>query len=40
VKAFLKSGVLGEDKELRKTTAGTPQGGLCAAAHKEPNEQR
>src|SRR5664280_177419 len=30
VKAFLKSGVLGEDKELRKTTAGTPQGSILS----------
>jgi RNA-directed DNA polymerase len=26
VKAFLKAGILGEDKVLRETTAGTPQG--------------
>ena len=30
VKAFLKSGVLGEDKALRKTTAGTPQGSILS----------
>jgi RNA-directed DNA polymerase len=30
VKAFLKSGVLGEDKELRKNTAGTPQGSILS----------
>jgi RNA-directed DNA polymerase len=28
VKAFLKSGILGEDKMLRKTNAGTPQGSI------------
>jgi RNA-directed DNA polymerase len=27
VKAFLKAGILGEDRLLRETTAGTPQGG-------------
>ena len=30
VKAFLKSGILGEDKALRKTTAGTPQGSILS----------
>ena len=30
VKAFLLSGVLGEDKELRRTTAGTPQGSILS----------
>jgi RNA-directed DNA polymerase len=40
VKAFLKAGVLGEDGFLRNTSTGTPQGGLCAAAHKPPYEQR
>lgn len=30
VKAFLKSGILGEDKVLRKTTAGTPQGSILS----------
>jgi RNA-directed DNA polymerase len=40
VKAFLKSGILDEDRALRKTDAGTPQGSLCAAAHKPPYEQR
>ncbi len=40
VKAFLKAGILGEDRVLRDTTAGTPQGSLCAAAHNEPYEQR
>ena len=40
VKAFLKSGVLSEDGLDRRTITGTPQGGLCAAEHKPPNEQR
>jgi len=39
VKAFLKSGILGEDRILRETSAGTPQGALCAAAHNPPYEQ-
>ena len=30
VKAFLLSGILGEDKELRRTTAGTPQGSILS----------
>ena len=30
VKAFLKAGVLGEDRLLRETTAGTPQGGILS----------
>jgi retron-type reverse transcriptase len=40
VKAFLKAGVLTELGEDRDTLTGTPQGGLCAAAHKDPYEQR
>ena len=40
VKAFLKAGILSEDGAERDTTTGTPQGGLCAAAHKPPYEQR
>jgi RNA-directed DNA polymerase len=28
------------DGALEQRTKGTPQGGLCAAAHNEPNEQR
>ena len=39
VKAFLKAGVLTELGEVRDTLTGTPQGGLCTAAHKEPYEQ-
>jgi hypothetical protein len=40
VKAFLKSGILDEDRNVRDTDTGTPQGGLCAAVHKPPYEQR
>ena len=40
VKAFLKAGILSEDGAERDTNTGTPQGGLCAAAHNPPYEQR
>ncbi|MEU3462916.1 reverse transcriptase domain-containing protein [Streptomyces sp. NPDC006733] len=30
MKAFLKSGILGEDRVLRETTAGTPQGSILS----------
>jgi RNA-directed DNA polymerase len=40
VKAFLKAGILTEDGTLTDTSAGTPQGALCAAAHNPPYEQR
>jgi RNA-directed DNA polymerase len=40
VKAFLRAGILSEDGHLRNTATGTPQGGLCAAAHNPPYEQR
>jgi RNA-directed DNA polymerase len=36
IKAFLKAGILSEDGIERDTDTGTPQGGLCAAAHKPP----
>ncbi len=39
VKAFLKAGILTEDRMLEDTSAGTPQGSLCAAAHNPPYEQ-
>jgi len=39
VKAFLKAGVLTELGDREETHTGTPQGGLCAAAHKPPYEQ-
>ena len=32
--------ILTEDGTLADTSAGTPQGGLCAAAHNPPYEQR
>ena len=37
--AFLRAGAM-EDGAVRRAVSGTPQGGLCAAAHKEPYEQR
>jgi len=40
VKSFLKAGVMSEAGQYQGTVAGTPQGGLCAAAHKPPYEQR
>ena len=33
---WLKAGVM-ENGRLRRTEDGVPQGGLCAAAHKDPN---
>ena len=33
VKAFLKSGILSEGGRIIGTKTGTPQGGLCSAAH-------
>jgi RNA-directed DNA polymerase len=36
VKAFLKSGVMTTSGDRQETLTGTPQGGLCAAAHKPP----
>jgi hypothetical protein len=39
VKAFLKAGILTELGERQDTHTGTPQGGLCAAAHNAPYEQ-
>ena len=40
VKAFLKAGILCEDGTESDTDTGTPQGGLCAAVHNPPYEQR
>jgi RNA-directed DNA polymerase len=40
VKAFLKAGILTEAGLLEDSTAGTPQGSLCSAEHKDPYEQR
>ena len=40
VKAFLKAGVLTDLGDREESLTGTPQGGLCAAAHNDPYEQR
>ena len=37
--AMLRAGVM-QDGSVRKPVTGTPQGGLCAAAHNDPYEQR
>ena len=39
IQRWLKAGVI-EDGEWSQTLEGTPQGGLCAAAHNAPYEQR
>jgi len=39
IRAWLKAGVV-ENGRLSRTEEGTPQGGLCAAAHNPPYEQR
>jgi len=39
IAAWLRAGVV-ENGRLRRTEEGTPQGGLCAAAHNDPYEQR
>ena len=39
VAQWLKAGVV-EQGRLHRTEEGTPQGSLCAAAHKAPYEQR
>jgi RNA-directed DNA polymerase len=39
VKAFLRAGVLTGSGDREETLTGTPQGGLCAAAHNDPYEQ-
>ena len=39
VAQWLKAGVV-EQGRLHRTEEGPPQGGLCAAAHKPPYEQR
>ena len=39
VKAFLKAGVMTCTGDREDTLTGTPQGGLCAAAHKPPYAQ-
>jgi hypothetical protein len=39
IRNMLKAGYL-EEWEYRDTLSGVPQGGLCAAAHNPPYEQR
>ena len=39
IKAFLKAGIMSEGGQVRDSVTGTPQGGLCSAEHKPPNEQ-
>jgi hypothetical protein len=38
LRVMLRAGVM-EDGQLRRPVTGTPQGGLCAAAHNPPYEQ-
>ena len=38
LRVMLRAGVM-EDGQVRRPVTGTPQGGLCAAAHKPPYEQ-
>jgi retron-type reverse transcriptase len=40
VERWLKAPLQLEDGSLVERDRGTPQGSLCAAAHKEPYEQR
>ena len=40
VTRWLKAPLQQPDGTLAERDRGTPQGGLCAAAHKEPYEQR
>ncbi|MDQ2884380.1 MAG: hypothetical protein M3Y48_25415, partial [Actinomycetota bacterium] len=39
LRVMLRAGVV-ENGSVHKATTGSPQGGLCAAAHNPPNEQR
>jgi len=39
LRGMLRAGVM-HDGQVRRSVTGTPQGGLCSAAHKPPNEQR
>jgi len=39
IREWLRAGVV-ENGRLHRTEEGTPQGGLCAAAHNPPYEQR
>ena len=38
LRVMLRAGVM-EDGQVRRPVTGTPQGGLCAAAHNPPYEQ-
>jgi hypothetical protein len=38
LRAMLRAGVM-QDGSVRRPVTGTPQGSLCAAAHKPPYEQ-
>ena len=40
VRAWLEAGVFEAGKGFAPTEEGTPQGGLCTAAHNPPYEQR
>jgi RNA-directed DNA polymerase len=39
VDGWLKAGIFEAGRGFSPTEVGTPQGALCAAAHKPPNEQ-
>src|SRR5437762_4905018 len=39
IRGWLKAGVFEKDTGFAPTDEGTPQGGLCSAEHKPPNEQ-
>jgi len=39
LRLMLRAGVM-SDGQVRRSVTGTPQGGLCSAAHNPPNEQR
>jgi RNA-directed DNA polymerase len=40
VSSFLRAGVVEQHGGFAASLTGTPQGGLCAAAHNPPYEQR
>ena len=40
IRDWLKAGVFETGKGFAPTEEGTPQGGLCTAAHNDPYEQR
>src|SRR5664279_11175 len=39
IKAFLTAGIMAADRQVRDSTTGTPQGGLCVAEHNPPYAQ-